>query len=57
MDAVIKEYGEYIIGIITIALVIFIVAGMMGFFDSQTPDGSGNGILGKLICLWLNRIM
>ena len=57
MDAVIKEYGEYIIGIITIAFVIFIVAGMMGFFDSQTPDGSGNGILGKLICLWLNRIM
>lgn len=57
MDAVIKEYGEYILGVIVCALIIFCVTGVMGFFDTNTADGSGNGLLGKLICLWLNRTM
>jgi len=70
MDAVIKEYGEYIIAAIAVALVIFGVSGIVGLFensqaaiDAMNKSGidinqvSGNGLFGKYICLWLNRIM
>lgn len=57
MDAIFKEYGEYIIAAIAIGIVIWCVTGVMGFFDPIAADGSGNGLLGKLICLWLNRTM
>jgi FtsH-binding integral membrane protein len=57
MDAVFKEYGQYILSAIVVAFIIFCVTGVLGFFNSNTPDGSGNGLVGKLICLWLNRTM
>lgn len=57
MDAVIKEYGQYIIAVIACAIVIFCVCGVIGLFNANAPDGTGNGVLGKLVCLWLNRTM
>ena len=57
MDAIFKEYGEYILAVIATAIVIWCVTGVMGFFDPVPYDGSGTGLLGKLICLWMNRTM
>lgn len=57
MHVIFEEYGEYILAVLACAGVIFCVTGVMGFFDPMTADGSGNGLLGKLICLWMNRTM
>lgn len=57
MDAIIKEYGEYILAAIVIGFIIWCVTGILGFFNVDAADGSGNGLFGKLICLWLNRTM
>jgi hypothetical protein len=57
MDAIFKEYGDYIIAALTIGFIIWCVSGILGFFDPLPSNGTGTGMFGKLVCLWLNRTM
>lgn len=73
MDAVIKEYGNYIIAVIACAIIIGAVCFILGLYDSSWIDAAkqtagsvvnandvskgGNGLFGKCVELWLNRVM
>lgn len=72
MRIVFEEYGEYIIAVIAGALVVSAFLYLIGILElpeyangatiiGSTVEGrgdySGHGLLGKLLCLWLDRIM
>lgn len=57
MEEVFDQYGGYIVAVIGCAIVIFAVTCIIGLNEDLNNTVSGTGIFGKLICLWLNRIM
>ena len=56
MSMVIEQYGRYIISVIVGAVVIYGMCALLGFFPDSNGT-SGHGLLGEVICLWLNRVM
>ena len=62
MYAVVKEYGGLIVSVLMGAVILLAGFYVLGMFETSIPalngqESSGNGIAGKLICAWLNRIM
>ena len=57
MHLIFQQYGKYIIAVLSTASVIAIFTLLLGITQFENLTGySGNGLIGQLVCLLLNRI-
>lgn len=60
MKLVFQQYGKYIVATIATAAVLWAMTKVLGLWNNPYAHGealNGSGLFGKLVCLWLNRVM